>query len=155
VSRKKRKPERAADYRLLTLLNADFKLLTRLIANRLRPWIQDILHPHQYCGSLQNNIFGVIPAIRETIAKAEMTRAPVCIMSLDFKEAFDKIAHRYLFEVLESSRSSREFQLRIKRTYSDATSSIQVNGHVSSPLPIKSSIRQGCPLSNAPTYIVF
>jgi hypothetical protein len=68
-------------------------------------------------------------------------------MSLDFKEAFDKIAHRYLFEVMESSGLSREFQHRLKRMYSEATSSIQVNGHMSSPFPIKSSIRQGCPLS--------
>jgi hypothetical protein len=68
-------------------------------------------------------------------------------MSLDFKKAFDKTAHRYLFEVLESSGLSREYQLRLKRMYSKATSSIQVNGHVSSLLPIKSSIRQGCPLS--------
>ena len=33
------------------------------------------------------------------------------------------------------------------RMYNKATSSIQVNGHISSPIPIKCSIRQGCPLS--------
>jgi len=27
-------------YRPLTLLNADFKLLARIIANRIRPWIK-------------------------------------------------------------------------------------------------------------------
>jgi len=33
------------------------------------------------------------------------------------------------------------------RMYSNATSSIQVNGHISSRIPIKCSIRQGCALS--------
>jgi hypothetical protein len=40
---KKWNPERPADYRFLTLLNANFKLLSRLIANRLRPWMRDII----------------------------------------------------------------------------------------------------------------
>jgi len=30
-------------YRPLTILNTDFKLVTRIIANRLRPWMQDLL----------------------------------------------------------------------------------------------------------------
>ena len=33
---KKRNPERPEDYRALTLLNADFKLLSRIIANRFK-----------------------------------------------------------------------------------------------------------------------
>ena len=35
------------DYRPLTLLNADHKLLTRIIANTLQPWISDIPQPSQ------------------------------------------------------------------------------------------------------------
>ena len=33
------------------------------------------------------------------------------------------------------------------RMYSNDTSSIQVNGHISSPIPNKYSVRQGCRLS--------
>ena len=33
------------------------------------------------------------------------------------------------------------------RMHSNATTFTQVNGHISSPIPIKCSIRQGCPLS--------
>ena len=31
--------------------------------------------------------------------------------------------------------------------YSNTTSSILINGHTSGPIPIKSSVRQGCPVS--------
>ena len=34
------RPSQPEDYRPLTLLNADFKLLARIIANRIRPWIK-------------------------------------------------------------------------------------------------------------------
>ena len=71
------------EYRPLTLLNADFKLLGRIIANRIVPWNNDLLHPSQHCGVQDNNILGAISAIRDTIAEAELTHTPVCILSLD------------------------------------------------------------------------
>jgi hypothetical protein len=44
---KKSDPGVPEDYRPLTLLNAVYKLLTRIIANRIRPWTSDILQPCQ------------------------------------------------------------------------------------------------------------
>jgi len=36
-------PTRLEDYRPLTLMNTDYKLFTRIIANHLRPWLAGIL----------------------------------------------------------------------------------------------------------------
>jgi hypothetical protein len=46
---KKPHPLRSEDYRPLTLLNADYKLLTRVIANRLNSWLDTFLNPSQHC----------------------------------------------------------------------------------------------------------
>ena len=62
------RPTRPEDYRTLTLLNEDFKFLARIIANRIRPWINDLLHPSQHCGIQDNNILGGISTIKDTIA---------------------------------------------------------------------------------------
>jgi hypothetical protein len=45
---KKGKAVTVDDYRPLTLLNADFKILARVIAQRMRPWIPDFLSPVQH-----------------------------------------------------------------------------------------------------------
>jgi len=116
-------PTRPEDYRPLTLLNADFKFLARIIANRIRPWINDLLNPSQHYGVQDNNILGAISAIRDTIAEAELTHTPVCILSLDFKGAFDNIAHFHLFVMLESYGFSSKFRQRLMRMYNNATSS--------------------------------
>jgi hypothetical protein len=135
------------DYRPLTLLNMDLKLLSRIIANRLRSWLDDTLRPSQHCGVGKNNILDAVAAIRETVAEVEWTNTPAFILTLDLKEAFDRIAHSYLYAALERYGFSTWFQRCIRHIYESATFSVQVNGHVSVPIPLKCSIRQGSPLS--------
>ena len=67
------------------------------------------------------------------------------ILSIDFKEASDNISHSYLFTLLTTYGLSARFNACIQGMYSNTTSFILINGHISGPIPIKSSVRQGCP----------
>ena len=71
----------------------------------------------------------------------------MCTVSSDFSAAFDKISLEYLQEILGARGFNVTFIQRIVRLYETASSEIQINGFRSNPIPIKSSIRQGCPLS--------
>jgi hypothetical protein len=143
---KSSRPVHPDDYRTLTLMNTDLKLLSRIFANRLRPWLTD-LHPSQHCGIEGNNILRAVAAIRGAVAQAEMTNAPMCDISLDFKAAFDNIAHSYMFAMLEAYEFSAYFQRRLRQIYGNMKPSVQINGYISSPVSINCSIRQGCLLS--------
>ena len=68
-------------------------------------------------------------------------------MSLDFHSAFDKISHNYLQDILRAHGFGNLFVDRIMGLYRNAASEILVNGFRSTPIPVRSSIRQGCPLS--------
>jgi len=142
-------PAVPADYRPITLLNNDYKIMARIIASRLQPVLVDLLHPSQYCGVPGRTILEAVATVREAIAHAERAKTPLCVISLDIKEAFDKISHSYLFSILQSYGFSNGFIDRIKHMFTDVTSVVQVNGNTSRPIPIHSSVRQGCPLSMA------
>jgi len=114
---------------------------------RVRPILAELLHPNQYCGVPGNTIFDAVATLRDAIAYAETTRRPLCVASLDFKQAFDRISHTYLLTVLRSHGFDAEFIECIRMMYENATSAIQVNGHISTPIPIQCGVRQGCPLS--------
>jgi len=58
------------DYRPLTLMNTDYKILTRIIAARLRQFLADVIHPNQYCGVPGKSIFEAVAAVRDAIAQA-------------------------------------------------------------------------------------
>jgi hypothetical protein len=106
---KTNRPVHPEEYRPLALMNADYKLLSRIIANRLRPCMNDLLHPSQHCGIRDNNILGAISALRETTANAELTNEPTCLLSFALKGAVDNIGHSYLFAVLRSTVSVHAF----------------------------------------------
>jgi hypothetical protein len=84
-------PTRPDEYRASPLLNADLKILARIMAQRLSPRLTDILHPSQHCGVNGKSILDAVSTAREAIAFAETTIIELCILSLDFQAAFDNI----------------------------------------------------------------
>jgi hypothetical protein len=144
---KQARPMRPEDYRPLTLLNTDYKLLTRIIANRLRPWLTELLHPAQHCCLPGTTVFEALATIRDAVAYAELTGTPLCLLSIDFKEDFDNIFHDCLIAILREHGFSEHFRRRIQNIYGNASSAVQINGFRSKAIPIKSSVRQGCPMS--------
>ena len=47
-------------------------------------------------------MFEAVASIRDAIAYAEVTKNPLCLVSIDFNAAFDRISHEYLEEVLQT-----------------------------------------------------
>jgi hypothetical protein len=87
------------EFRPITLLNSDYKILARILEGRIRPALVEVLHASQYCGVPGKSIFDAVASVRDAVAYAEMANTPLCVLSLDFKEAFDKISHKYLFTI--------------------------------------------------------
>ena len=134
------RPNHPSNYRPITLLNTDYKILAHIVANRIQPTLEELLHPSQYCSRPGNTIFEAIASVREAIGFAEVKRKPLCILTLDFKDAFNRISHTYLFAILHSYGFSDLFVDRIRHIYENATSMVQVNRHISTPFLIQCSV---------------
>jgi hypothetical protein len=88
----------------------------------------------------RNTTLDAVTTIRDTIAHAENNKLPMCVLTLDFKHAFDRISHSYLFTIHCSYGLSAQFIHLIGNLY---------NGHLYGTIPIRCCVRQGCPLSMA------
>jgi hypothetical protein len=126
------------EYRTLTLLNADHKILSRIIAKRLEPCMSDILQPSQHCGGQGNTIFEAVAAIRDIISYTEVYNGSVCLLTIDFKDAFDRISKSSSYAILREYGFSEEFRTRIQRVCANATATLNINGNKSQRLPIQS-----------------
>ena len=69
------------------------------------------------------------------------------IISIDAGKAFDKIQHPFMIKTLQKAGIEETYLNIIKAIYDKPTASITLNGEKLKAFPLKSGIRQGCPLS--------
>jgi hypothetical protein len=128
-----RRSSKPTDFRLITLLNLDYKILIKILVNRLRPLLAEHLQKNQFCVVPGNTIQDALATVRDTIAMAEVKKTPICLVSLDFQDAFDRISHTYLTTILRSYGLSDWFVDRIRTMYEGEHLSVSINGYISGP----------------------
>ena len=69
------------------------------------------------------------------------------IISIDAEKAFDKIQHPFMIKTLQKAGIEGTYLNIIKAIYDKPTANIILNGEKLKAFPLKSGIRQGCPLS--------
>ena len=66
---------------------------------------------------------------------------------VDAEKAFDKIQHPFMIKTLQKAGIEGTYLNIIKAIYDKPTANIILNGEKLKAFPLKSGIRQGCPLS--------
>ena len=144
---KKKDPEDIANYRPITLLNTDYKILTKALSIRLAEVAPDIINTDQ-AGFIPNrSIFDQVKTTKLVIDYMDRFNKPGAIIALDQEKAYDKILHPYLWEVLKKFEFPNSYINTIKALYEHATSTIMINGELSEPFQILRGVRQGDALS--------
>ena len=75
------------------------------------------------------------------------------IISINTEKTFDKIQHPYMIQTL-NKLGIEVYLNKIKAIYYKPTTNIILNGEKLEDISLKSSIKQGCPLSPLPFNIV-
>ena len=68
------------------------------------------------------------------------------IISIDAEEAFDKIQHPFMIKSLQNVGIEGTYVNIIKAIYDKPTANIILSGEKLKPFPLRSGMRQGCPL---------
>lgn len=135
------------NWRPISLLTTDYKIIARAAANRLKNVLSTLIHPDQgYCIP-GRTIIDNLNLHRDMLEYANKCGLPMALLSLDQKGAFDRVDHTYLFHLLDIYGFGKTFIKMIKTLYNDATCFIRVGSHLTAPFKIGRGIRQGCPLS--------
>ena len=135
------------NWRPVSLLCTDYKVLSRALSNRLKVVLELIIHSDQtYCvpdRSIMDNIF----CVRDLLDVCKVYDLDVGIVSLDQEKAFDKVDHSYLFSALKAFGFGDGFLSWVGLLYNGAQCLVKTGAGLSRPVPVQRGIRQGCPIS--------
>lgn len=135
------------NWRPVSLLCYDYKLLSKVLATRLGKVLEEVIHSGQsYCVP-GRSIFDNIYFIRDLFDVSKILGIDMGLISLDQEKAFDRVEHDYLWKTLQAFGFSSDFIGYIKVLYNDIESLLKVNGGLCAPFKVCRGVRQGCSLS--------
>ena len=135
------------NWRPITLLTTDYKILTKALATRLQKVLHLIVHSDQTASIKGRTINDNTRLLHDVITYANANSLPLAVISVDQMKAFDRVAHGYLFKVLQRFGFGPSFIRWIKVIYNSVSSTVKTNGWLTSFISLERGLRQGCPLS--------
>ncbi|CAL5219684.1 g1571 [Coccomyxa viridis] len=136
-----------ASYRPITLLNTDYKLAARVLADRLGPLLNHVVDSTQTGFLPQRWIGDNILAHLEIIAWYQRTQQPGVLLFLDFEKAFDRLDRPWLQRCMAATGFGAGAQRWVSLMHASTSAKVAFNGWHTQRFPVQSGVFQGSPLS--------
>lgn len=134
------------DFRPLSLLCTDYKILAKILAKRLDSILWKVIGQHQCYGIKKRSIQRNLHAMRTVCETAQTTGTMAGVLQVDLKQAFDRVAHSFLLSLLNKV-GAIELSNWVKICYEDIRTAISITGALGNEIKIERGVRQGCPMS--------
>ena len=135
------------NWRPISLLCTDYKILSKVLTNRLKQVLASVVAPDQVCSVPGRLASESVRVLQDTIDHACRTGRGGALISLDQEKAFDRVDWSFMHRVLQKMNFGPSFRRWVSLLYTQIYSHVLVNDHVSTPFSIGRGVRQGCPLS--------
>ena len=136
------------DFRPISLLNIPYKCISKILANRLKLVLPDIIDRSQSAFIKGRSISDNILLAQELFRGYDReTGTSKCAFKLDLHKAFDSVDWRFIIALLVKFKFPPIFMNWIKTCISTTMFSVKTNGVISGYFKGAKGLRQGDPLS--------
>ena len=135
------------NWRPVSILNTDYKILTKALSNRLQPLLSEIVAMDQVGYIKGRQIIENIRIINDMMSYTDLKHIPGFITLIDFEKAFDSVEWPFLINTLKAFNFGDNFIRWISILYTKIQSCVSNNGYFSEYFELSRGIRQGCPIS--------
>ncbi|KAM1605749.1 hypothetical protein PS2_026450 [Malus domestica] len=144
------KPESVEQFRPISLGNFSYKVLSKVLANRLKVVLPDLISPSQNAFVAERQIQDNIGIAHELFhfLKTRNARSQFELgIKLDMQKAYDRVEWDFLMAVMEKMGFEESWRKLILGCISSVNFAILLNGQLGSKFAPSRGLRQGDPLS--------
>jgi hypothetical protein len=144
---KKDGAESITDFRPVSLIHAVAKIVTKMMATRLAPFMNTLISRSQSAFIKTRSIHDNYLYVSNYARRLHKAKTPALLLKLDIKKAFDSVQWDYLVDLLQRLGFPPRFWNWLVAILRSASSRVLLNGVPCSPLAHGQGLRQGDPLS--------
>ena len=136
------------DFRPISCLNTLYKVISRILADRLKYTLPDLVLPNQ-TGFIKNRLLleNVLLASEVLNGYHKKNRSPRITLKIDISKVFDSVRWDFLLQTLKVMQFPSDFVDCIRACITTPSFSLSINGVTSGFFKGKSGLRQGDPIS--------
>ena len=135
------------NWRPISLLNTDYKILAKLLAARFGKLLPYLLSQDQNGFVAGRQLEDAVMMCQMAIDYLAINHESAYLVMLDQEKAFDRVDPTYLLDVLRAYKIPEYLINWVSIIYSLVPTKLCINGQVTESILLKSGVRQGCPLS--------
>ena len=136
-----------SSWRPISLTNTDYKIYSKVLANRVQTIIKSIISSNQVAYIKGRSISEHIRLIDDIINIANIHDLPGFLISLDFQKAFDTISKFSILAALKKFNFGPVFIQYVETILNETEAAIKNGGWISEFFSTTRGVRQGCCLS--------
>jgi hypothetical protein len=143
-------PEIVSQFRPISLCNVTYKIISKILVNRLKPIMDSLVTPYQNAfiqgRQITDNII-LAQEVFEYMKRKHKGKWGYGALKLDMNKAYDRLSWNFLKAVMLTMGFSSKWISWVNQCVSTVSYSLLINGSPTNPIHPSRGIRQGDPLS--------